>query len=487
MDAQQIAGLGPQLTEFLSGFGDCFGRSEARDHLRTYVAGQLSDLPRKSIEPMALNGGTPPRTLQRFIESIRWDEQRLCDKQQRLVAREHAHPQAIGVIDDSGNPKKGRHTAAVQHQWCGNTGKVDHCVVGVHLGYVAEDFQCLLDSDLFLPEDWANDPVRRAAAFIPEEVVYRKKTAIALGQVRRALANGIRVEAWTFDEFYGRDGEFLEGLEALGQNYVGEVPVSFTGWVHEPRVLLRPTPQESKKRGKKRRFPRLAKKSASPSEVRDLAAHSPVFWKQKWPRFHIKDGEKGPMVWEVKCAPFFRKRCDGLPGPAGCLIVARNVLNPDEVKYFVSNLCPGSGDVTLEWLLWVGFSRWPIERCFEQAKNELGMDHFEVRGWRSIHRHLYLTQLSHLFCARVHQRLREKNDGHALPDGRTSPNGRLDVRRSPTAASQGTPKGLRKSRRRHRLSPTPQPTSPTIAYQNHQTPPARTRHQTPETHLLCAA
>ena len=487
MDAAQIAGLGPQLTEFLSRFGDCFGRSEARNHLRTYVAGQLSDLPRKSIEPIALAGGTPPRTLQRFIESIRWDEQRLRDQLQRLVAREHAHPRAIGVIDESGNPKKGRHTAAVQHQWCGNTGKVDHCVVAVHLGYVVDDFQCLLDSDLFLPKDWAEDPIRRAAAFIPEEVVYRKKTAIALGQVRRALDNGIRVEAWTFDEFYGRDGEFLEGLEALGQNYVGEVPSAFTGWLHEPQVLIRPTPQQMRNPGRQPRFPRLAKKSPPPSEGRNLVTGSRVFQKQKWQRFHIKDGENGAMVWEVKSAPFFRKRSDGLPGPAGCLIVARNVLNPDEVKYFVSNRCPGSGGVTLEWLLWVGFSRWPIERCFEQAKNELGMDHFEVRGWRSIHRHLYLTQLSHLFCARVHQRLRKKNDGHALPDRGTSSLGRLDVHRSPIAATQSTPKGLRTRRLHHCVLSTPQPASPTIAYPNHQTPPAKTRHQTRTTPFLRAA
>ena len=158
MDAQQIAGLGPRLTDFLSEFADCFGRREPREHLRTYVGGQLSDLPRKSVEPIALDAGTPPRTLQRFLESIQWGEQRMRDKLQRIVARDHAHPQAIGVIDESGNPKKGRRTAAVQHQWCGNTGKVDNCVMAVHLGYVVDDFQCLLDSDVYLPKDWAEDP-----------------------------------------------------------------------------------------------------------------------------------------------------------------------------------------------------------------------------------------------------------------------------------------------------------------------------------------
>jgi hypothetical protein len=106
----------------------------------------------------------------------------------------------------------------------------------------------------------------------------------------------------------------------------------------------------------------------------------------------------------VKWAPFYRKQSSGLPSHRGCLIVARNVLNPEEVKYFVANQVPGEEGVTLEWLLWVAFRRWPIERCFREAKDELGMDHYEVRGWRCLHRHFYITQLSQLFCARVRQK-----------------------------------------------------------------------------------
>jgi SRSO17 transposase len=437
MDATEISGLGTRLNRFLRRFGNCFGRSEPREHLRTYIRGQLSDLPRKSVEPMALAAGTPPRTLQRFLESVQWDEQRLRDRQQQFVAREHAHPQAIGVVDESSDPKKGCHTAAVKRQWCGRTGKIDNCVTGVHLGYVAGDFQCLLDSDLFLPQDWANDPVRRAAAFIPDDVGYRKKADIALAQIQRALSNGIRVAAWTFDSFYGRDGQFLEGLEALGQNYVAEVPSTFTGWLHEPQVLLRPTPQEMRKTGRKRRFPRLARKALPACEVRSLLTCSRVFQKQKWRPFRIKDGEKGPLVWEVKHAVFYRKRSDGLAGGAQSLIVARNVLDRSQIKFFVSNLVPGSQGVSLKWLLWVGFSRWPIERCFQQAKDELGMDHFEVRGWRSIHRHLVLTQLSHLFCARERLLRREKKRRRA-PDRRTGSQCGLGLYPIPEPAALGS-------------------------------------------------
>jgi SRSO17 transposase len=466
MDATDISGLGPRLTQFLRRFADCFGRSEPREHLRTYIRGQLSDLPRKSVEPIALTAGTPPRTLQRFLESVQWDEQRLRDRQQQFVAREHAHPQAIGVIDESGNPKKGRHTAAVKRQWCGRTGKIDNCVMGVHLSYVAGDFQCLLDSDLFLPEDWANDPVRRAAAFIPEEAIYRKKTDIALAQIQRALSNGIRVAAWTFDEFYGRDGGFLDALEALGQNYVAEVPSTFTGWLHEPLVLLRPTPREMRKTARKRRFPRLARKALPACEVRNLVTCSRVFQKQKWRPFRIKDGEKGPMVWEVKHAVFYRKRSEGLPGPAQSLVVVRNVLDRCEIKFFVSNLVPGSEGVSLQWLLWLAFSRWPIERCFQQAKDELGMDHFEVRGWRGIHRHLYITQLSHLFCARERLKLREKNDRRGEPDCRTGSDRGLGLYPIPALAALGSGPTLPSDGGTDCLLPASQRTSPTFAHTN---------------------
>ncbi|KKL79067.1 hypothetical protein LCGC14_2018550 [marine sediment metagenome] len=476
MDAKQIRGLGEHLMDFLAEVDDCFGRSEPREHLRTYVGGQLSDLPRKSIEPIALARGTPPRTLQRFFESVQWDELRLRDRLQWIVTRDHADPQAIGTIDESGHPKKGRHTAGVRRQWCGNTGKIDNCVVSVHLGYVTGDFQCLLDSDVYLPKEWAHDPIRRAEAYVPDEVVFRKKADIALAQVQRALANGIRVSAWTFDEWYGRDGTFLDGLEALGQNYVAEVPSTFTGWLHEPTVLQRPTPQEMRKRGRKRRFPRLARKALPACAVRNLGTYSRGFTQQKWQRFHIKDGEKGPMVWEVKHATFYRKRPNGLPGPAGYLIMARDVFYPDKVKFFVSNMRPGSGDVSLTRLLRVAFSRWSIERCFQQSKDELGMDHFEVRGWRSIHRHLYITQLSHLFCARVHQSLREKNDGERILDGRAGPQRRLRLGRSPELAAVRSEPDLSGNSGTDCLPPTPKPPSPRVAYENDTPKPPRHRH-----------
>lgn len=161
MTLRQIAALGRKLTSFLALFADCFGRRDARDLLRVYVKGQLSNLHRKTAEAIGLQFKTAPRTLQRFLESIKWDEEKLRDRCQQIVANEHAHPEAIGCLDESGTVKSGQETVAASRQWNGSRGKVDNCVVGVHLSYAAPGFQVLLDSSVYLPEDWANDPARR--------------------------------------------------------------------------------------------------------------------------------------------------------------------------------------------------------------------------------------------------------------------------------------------------------------------------------------
>ena len=167
MTLKQIAALGRKLVLFLGLFADCFVGRKGRRLLQVYVNGQLSDVHRKTAEAIALEFGTAPRTLQRFVESIKWDEEKLRDRCQQIVAQDHAHPEAIGCIDESGVRKSGSETTGVGRQYCGNLGKVDNCVVRVHLNYSAPGFQCLLDSRLYLPEDYANDPVRRKKTMFP--------------------------------------------------------------------------------------------------------------------------------------------------------------------------------------------------------------------------------------------------------------------------------------------------------------------------------
>jgi SRSO17 transposase len=409
MDAETILGIKPALTEYLHEFDDCMGRVTNHDHLYTYVSGQLSDLDRKSVEPIADAAGVPPRTLQEFLSMLKWDEQAARDQLQRRVARRHVHPNSVGVIDETTYPKQGDKTACVQRQHCGARGKLENCVASVHLGYVADNFHTLLDADLFLPEEtWHQDRSRCRAAGIPEDVVYRPKWEIALEQVRRALGNGVRFAWMTFDEDYGGKPPFLRGLDSLGQNYIGEVPASFVGWTRPPEVLHR---EHAHHQGRPRKLPRLKVRNRSAAEVRDILKYSPVLRKVSWERFHVKDGTKGPMVWEAKRALFWIKDENGLPSRPHILLITRNVLKPDEVKFFLSN-APES--TSTQVLLMVAFSRWHIERLFEDSKTELGMDHFEVRKYPSLMRHLILTCISHLFLAEfclTHQQKKLRADG----------------------------------------------------------------------------
>jgi len=420
MDANTIMMIRPALTDYLHEYDDCMGRVTNRSHLQTYVSGQLGDLERKSVEPIADAAGVPPRTLQEFLSMLKWDDQAARDRLQRRVARRHAHPHSVGIIDETSYHKQGNKTACVQRQHCGCRGKVDNCMVSVHLGYVADDFHTLLDGDPYLPQEtWHENRARCRAAGIPDDVVYRAKWEIALEQVQRALSNGIRFSWLTFDEGYGGKPPFLRALDGLGQNYVAEIPSDFVGWTRPPEVLYREHSRE-KGRGRRRKLPRLKVRNTPAAEVRNILTWSPILRDVPWETYRIKDGAKGPMVWEAKRIPFWIKDENGLPSRPHHLIVARNVLNPNEVKFFLSN-APES--TPLEILLLVAFSRWRIERLFEDSKTELGMDHFEVRKYPSIVRHLILTCISHLFLAEFWLTHRgEKYGVDRLPgtDGHTS-------------------------------------------------------------------
>lgn len=405
MDIQQLQALRPALSEYAATFDACIKTAPSRQHLRTYLAGQLGPLQRKSVEPMALEAGVPPRTLQEFLAMHRWDEQAVAQRHRALVQRHHADANAIAVIDETSFAKKGDKSAGVQRQYCGALGKVDNCVVTVHLGYVAGSFHALLDGDLFLPEEsWGQHRERCAEAGIPEAVVYRPKWQIALALLQRALDEGVHVRWLTADEAYGRVAPFRQAVAGAGLLYVVEIPSDVTGWSRGPTVEPAGTVTRAGRTLRKARVP-PGEREARP------VAH---LWQRggpSWRLYRVKDTDKGPIVWRVRETRFFPND-EGVPGEALRLIVAQEVLT-GEMKYFLSN---APVEVPLKVLLCVAFARWHIERLFEEGKGEVGFDHFEVRKYQPLMRHLVLTMLSLYFLAEQTARLRgEKPALDCLP------------------------------------------------------------------------
>lgn len=161
MSIKDIAKLGKLLGQFLSLFAGCFASIKGRHLLDVYVRGLLSDVQRKNMEAIALDQSVRPRTLQRFLGAMIWDHEKLRDRCQQLIATEHAAPEAIGTIDETGTAKSGNHTCGVKRQYNGNRGKIENCVNNVAISYTKPGFSCLLDAQLYLPEEWANSPALR--------------------------------------------------------------------------------------------------------------------------------------------------------------------------------------------------------------------------------------------------------------------------------------------------------------------------------------
>jgi SRSO17 transposase len=325
---------------------------------------------------------------------------------------------------------------------------------------VAGDFHTLLTGELFLPQDWSADRERCRAAGIPDEMVHRPKWQIALEQHDWAVANGVRFEWLTADEGYGEVPAFHFALDDRGQRYVVEVPSIFHGWLRRPEVLQKQH-HSSHNKGRKPRYPRLKTKNLPTIEARNMVRYCDAFRAQPWEKFHVKDSTLGPVVWEAKAARVYLKR-DGLPTWPHWLIVARNVLDPKEVKYFVSNAPEG---VPLEVLLAVAFQRFHVERCFEEEKGELGMDHFEVRNYTSLKRHLLLTAVSHLFLAKARQKWREKK---SAVDGLPTPPGGWGAGPFAVANRPGSPELLAEGSGDHYQDATTQGQGPAQPYQGPQ-------------------
>ena len=360
MTEQEIRDVGPAFASYLRGFEAHFAQGRSVEHFRDFCRGLLSDAPRKSVEPLALNAGIAVRTLQFFLSRGVWDQAGVRDTlQRRLAAALPGVPDdglgTIGLLDETSAVKKGDQTPGVQRQYCGAVGKVENCIVTVHLGVARGRFKALLDADLFLPQAWADDRDRCQHAGIPDTLRHRPKWEIGLEQLGRARGHGLRFDWLTFDEGYGKTPAFLALLDVVDQDYVGEVPVNFSCRV-----------------GRRERRYRA-----------DQVLTSGAARGQTWRRFRLQRQTEAPQVWEAKIVPIRLNR----PSPASHrLIVARNV-ETGEVKYFVTN---APRRVGLERLLRVAFSRWHVEHCFRVVKTEIGLTHYEGRCYTGLLRHLIL-------------------------------------------------------------------------------------------------
>jgi SRSO17 transposase len=467
MDAEQILRLEPLLAEFLGRFEDCFARRDTRAHFPVYIRGQLSELPRKSVEPIALAADVPVRTLQEFLTQLSWGEDLMRRRVASIVAEEHADDESIGIIDETGWVKKGDQTPGVQRQYCGSVGKQENSIVTVHLSYAAGDFHCLLDGDLFLPESWSADRPRCRRAGIPDDVVYRPKSEIALELYDRAVTHGLHFEWLTFDEWYGGKPPFLRALCARGQKYVAEIPRTFAAWIKPPRVTERSFRRNS--RGRTRKVPRLVAGSRNVESVEQLAKSHPALAAQPWCAWRIKDTQKGPLVWRVKHVLVHIKDERGLPeGPYHLLVCYHPFTG--EIKYFLSN---APADTPVKKLLRVAFGRWRVERCFEDSKGEIGLDHWEGRRWLGLKRHLILSSVSYLFLSKACQRLRGGKSGMDGLPGECSNRRDHSILATRTAGSR-TP--VQADRQENQLPPTTQRSRPLLPQKGHHPQTTPTRH-----------
>src|SRR5262245_21019415 len=351
MTPEQIQALGPAFADYLQQFLFCCDYTQTFDLLGVYCRGLLSDLDRKTCEPVALAAGVAVRTLQEFLRDHRWSFPQVRDQLQRHVAAAVADLPAddlgcVGLHDETGTVKDGRHTPGVQPQYCGEVGKVANCIVTVHTGLAHGRYKTVFDADLFLPESWDRDRERCRRAGIPDDVRYRPKWQIALGQLDRALSHGIAFTWFTFDEGYGAKPGYLQGLEHRRQRYVGEVPKAF------------------------RCFGRRPGPGRAASRADDLVRHSPRFHRQPWQLVRLARQTVGEQAWEVKAA---RVWVAWGGEQTYWLVWARNVRTGEE-KYFLSN---AAADEPVERLVRVGFCRWNVEHGIRLSKAEIGFRHFE--------------------------------------------------------------------------------------------------------------
>jgi len=364
-------------------YQDLLTRREQRENLSQMIGGLVSALERKSVEPIAVMHGVERRNLQHFVGTSQWDDDPLRHRQRWEVAQEIGVADGSLVLDGSGTIKKGTETVAVARQWCGRQGKVDNCVVGIYAAYVGKcGLTSIVDSQIYLPRQWVDDQDRRAKVYVPPEIEYQTQTEIAVDMTRRMKAE-LPFEWVLGDDQFGRSRAVRDQVWALEKSYVFDVPC-------DTRVRLVDGT-------KKWRADELAR-------TRKI---------RKWRRLHVRDGEKGPLEVSALRLPVMVEREDAKRRVTyevpETLVVIENLEVNGKTTYHLAR--SRSSEAPLPELVGRAAQRHFIEETFEEAKGEVGLDHFEVRAWHGWHHHMTLCQLAHWFLVREQRLLGKKVPG----------------------------------------------------------------------------
>jgi SRSO17 transposase len=378
-----------QLTAFAQRYLPCFQRVEHHRHALTILRGKLTALQRKTTEPIATQAGQQRRPLQLFVGAGRWQDRAVLDELRQHVTAELGDPEAVFVLDNSSFPKQGTDSCGVARQWCGRLGKVENCQVGVFVAYVAARGKALVDCQLYLPKEWADDPVRRAQTHVPANVTFKESWRIGLDLLDRTRAT--LPGTWVVgDDEFGRCSVLRQQLRFRQLQYVLDVPCStLVRDLSERRPPTRP--------GGQPRRPLFER-------VERWVARQP---RGRWKKVRVRDGAKGPLEVEVLLATVQSKDEDGCVGARERLVVLRTRAAKPQIWYTLSNAhAAGRGELAR-----VHGARHPIEELLGEGKGEVGLDHYEVRGWVGWHHHMTLSLVALWFLQLERLRLGGKNAG----------------------------------------------------------------------------
>lgn len=374
-----------RLEQFLSGLLAPLGRSERRNWGRVYIRGLLLEGERKSIEPMAARmpeGNV--QALQQFIGQSPWDWMPLRQLlAQRMVGE--ISPPAAWIVDDTGFPKQGKHSVGVARQYSGTLGKVGNCQVAVSLNYATDQACFPLDFSLYLPKEWTEDAERRRKAGIPEDIGFEQKWQLALSMADRAIEWGLPRGVVVADAGYGNISKFREELEERGLHYV--VGIDSTTGVWEEPVSGEIPPYKGVGRPRKRP-PNLPRTKTVAQVARELPADS-------WKTVTWREGTKGELKSRfaiLKVQPSHQHEDGKIDQKMVWLLVEWQ--EGEQYKFWFSNLDEG---VSLRQLVRLAKIRWWVEQNYREMKEELGMDHYEGRGWQGWHHHITMTMIAYGF------------------------------------------------------------------------------------------